>query len=64
MNPDNMSPQDLVNEFMWTWTRHNGKVTVAARIFGMSPASFVQRLKRARKSGVEVTFNDDTWNLT
>lgn len=64
MNPDNMSPQDLVNEFMWTWPRHNGKVTVAARIFGMEPLSFVQRLKRARKSGVEVTFNDDTWNLT
>ena len=64
MTPDNMSPQDLVNEFMWTWTRHHGKVTVAARIFGMEPLSFVQRLKRARKSGVEVTFVDDTWNLT
>ena len=63
MNPDQMSPQDLVNEFMWTWPRHNGKVTVAARIFGMQPLSFVQRLKRARKSGVEVTFVDDTWNL-
>lgn len=56
-----MSPQDLVNEFMWTWPRHNGKVTAAARIFGMSPAAFVQRLHRARKSGVQVSFNDDTW---
>ena len=64
MNPDQMSPQDLVNEFMWTWPRHNGKVTVAARIFGMSPAAFAQRLKRARNSGVEVSFNDDTWNVT
>lgn len=64
MNPDSMSPQDLVNEFMWTWPRHNGKVTVAARIFGMQPLSFVQRLKRARKSGVEVTFVDDTWKNT
>lgn len=61
MNPDHMSPQDLVNEFVWTWTRHHGKITVAARIFGMEPALFVQRLHRARKSGVQVSFNDDTW---
>ena len=60
MTPDHMSPQDLVNEFMWTWTRHNGKVSVAARIFDMEPASFVQRLLRARKSGVEVSFYNDT----
>ena len=61
MTPDHMSPQDLVNEFMWTWTRHHGKVTVAARIFGMSPAAFAQRLHRLKRSGVDVTFNDDTW---
>ncbi len=58
MTPEHMSPQDLVNEFMWTWPRHNGKVTAAARIFGISPDALAQRLKR---SGIEVTFVDDTW---
>jgi len=59
VNPDNMSARDFVNEFVWTWPRHEGKVTVASRIFGMSPKSFVQRLQRARKSGIEVSFYDD-----
>ena len=60
VNPDNMSARDFVNEFIWTWPRHEGKVTVAARIFDMEPASFVQRLLRARKSGIEVSFYNDT----
>jgi hypothetical protein len=57
---DNMSAQDFVNEFVWTWTRHEGKVTVASRIFDMNPAAFAQRLHRARKAGVDVAFTDDT----
>jgi len=44
---------------VWTWPRHEGKVTVASRIFGMSPAAFAQRLHRARKAGVDVAFHND-----
>jgi len=59
MNPDNMGARDFVNEFVWTWPRHEGRITVASRIFGMSPAAFAQRLHRARKAGIEVAFYND-----
>jgi hypothetical protein len=60
VNPDNMSARDFVNEFIWIWPRHEGRITVAARIFGMSPAALTQRLYRAKRTGIEVSFYDDT----
>ena len=60
MNPDHMSAQKFVNEFVWIWPRHEGRLSVAARIFGMSPEALAQRLYRAKRTGIEVSFYNDT----
>ena len=59
MTPDHMGAQDFVNEFVWIWTRHEGRLSVAARIFGMSPEALAQRLYRAKRTGIKVSFYND-----
>jgi hypothetical protein len=53
-------PRDLVvSEFMHTYGRHGGRITLAARILGMTPHALQRALYRARKDGEQVTFYDD-----
>jgi transposase len=51
---------EFLAEFEWTRVRHGGSVTEAARIFEAKPATIKQRLNRARRRGIEVSFTDDT----
>ena len=53
-------PRDLVvSEFMHTYGRHGGRITVAAPILGMTPHALHRALYRARNAGVRVSFVDD-----
>jgi hypothetical protein len=51
---------DFLAEFEWTRPRHHGKVTEAAKVFDLTPSAINQRLRRAKRSGADVTFIDDT----
>lgn len=60
--------EELVAEFEWTWSRHQGDVCVAAPIFDCRPDALARRLNRARQRGFAVRFRDssqvareDTW---
>lgn len=53
-------PRDLVlSEFMHTWGRHGGRITIAAPILGMTPIALQRALYRARHDGQGVPFSDD-----
>lgn len=53
-------PRDLViSEFKHTWSRHGGRISIAAPILGMTPHALQRALYRARKDGVDVRFFDD-----
>ena len=58
MNIDALTPLDLVQEFNHTRPRHGGVVDFAAPILGMSTAALEMAPRRARKSGIPVTY---TW---
>ena len=53
-------PRDVVvSEFLHTYARHGGRITLAAAILGMTPHALQRALYRARKDGERVTFHDD-----
>ena len=53
-------PRDVVvSEFLHTFDRHRGRITVAAPILGMTPHALQRALYRARKDGQSLTFYDD-----
>lgn len=53
-----LSAEELVEEFRWTWIRHEGDVCLAAPIFGTTPGALARRLSRARRAGLPVEFRD------
>lgn len=56
--------EDVVAEFLHTWDRHGGKVSIAAGILEMTPVALSRALYRARKDGVDLRFLNDVkaWN--
>jgi hypothetical protein len=57
---ERISRDEFIAEFEWTRPRHHGKVTEAAKVFDLSVSAMTQRLRRAKRSGVDVKFVDDT----
>ena len=54
-------PRDVVvSEFEHTRVRHGGRVSIAAPILGMSNEALARALFRARQSGYDVNFIDDS----
>lgn len=49
----------VVSEFVHTYARHGGRVTVAAPILDMTPVALQRALYRARNDGARVVFVDD-----
>jgi hypothetical protein len=50
---------EIADEFMHTWDRHGGRVSVAAPILGLRPDNLARALYRARQDGMEVKMIDD-----
>ena len=50
----------VVSEFQHTYTRHGGRVSIAAPILGMRNEALARALFRARKNGYDVRFIDDS----
>jgi ACT domain-containing protein len=50
----------VCKEYHHTWSRHGGKVTVAAVVLDMKPESLARALMRARAKGINIRMIDDT----
>lgn len=48
--------REFVEEFEWTRSRHQGRVSLAAPIFDCHPSTLAQRLRRANKAGIPVAY--------
>jgi hypothetical protein len=48
----------MVEDFIWTYTEHNGDVLVAAHRLDMKASSLARTLYRAKKRGYDITFLD------
>lgn len=51
--------RELAEEFEWTRSRHEGRVSLAAPIFDCTPHALAQRLRRAKAAGIDIRWIDD-----
>lgn len=54
-----MQAKELLTEFEWTWPRHQGRVSVAAPILGMTPEALSRALYRLKKKGHDIAMIND-----
>jgi hypothetical protein len=52
--------KELLTEFQWTWPRHQGRVSVAAPILGMTPEALSRALYRLKNKGYDIRMINDT----
>lgn len=50
---------DLLHEFNWTRSRHNGSIIAASEVLNVKPSSLERALDRARAAGHVVDFTPD-----
>lgn len=51
---------ELLREYVHTWSRHHGQLTLAAHILGYKPQSLERRFHRMRRKGYQVDFTIDS----
>ena len=61
MSEPRLSIEELAQEFMHTYPRHGGRISVAAPIFDRQPNSLAKALNRAKQRGLDAKFIDDSY---
>lgn len=51
---DRLTREELLAEWLHTWTRHGGDVCLGAPIFGMTTGALQRRFHRMKRDGFDI----------
>jgi muramoyltetrapeptide carboxypeptidase LdcA involved in peptidoglycan recycling len=54
-----MEAMEVLTEYEWTWARHQGRISIAAPILGMTPEALSRALYRLKNKGYEIRMTND-----